>query len=89
MRVLVRHDILYILSLVLVQINRWFFVWLLTYLLVTFSHQSHLNIIQIVTFTPDFVRHGNVILNMTYPTVTYKVMREFHGVDLCLNDFSD
>ena len=33
-------------------------------------------------------------LNVTYPissyiTVTYKVMRECHGVDLCLDDFID
>ena len=32
---------------------------------------------------------GNVTLNVTYSTVTYKVTRECHGVDLCSDDFGD
>ena len=42
-----------------------------------------------MTFTRDLIRHGNVTLNVTYPTVTYKVTRECHGVDLSLDDFVD
>ena len=61
-----------ILALVLVQINRWLSVCFDFMLLITEIIWKWINI---VTFTRDLVRHSNVTLNVTYPTVTYKVTR--------------
>ena len=35
----------------------------------------------------DLVRHGMISHSQGHVTVTYKVKRECHGVDLCLYDF--